>query len=256
MSIQTLMGKALGYTPNAVPILSGGGVISPSPRWENGPSEAEALAARRRAFGYNGLNLERSVWMAPQHGTVVHHATPQTVGFNYADRTKRPKCDILLSTTPGLLLCAPTADCISLYFEDEYNQVAAMAHAGWMGLQKGVVHRAVSTMLSKGGELDRLTVCVGPFISARRYIQRQWGDKVRYFAEQAACYQSTAGYHCNMETILRRQLRAVGVRDELVVFDGRCTYESPELCSHVQTAETEVDGFQRGSNVMVAGLPE
>lgn len=255
MNIEKMLNRASGYTPNALPILCGGGVVSPSPRWENGPTESESLAARYRAFNYHGLTLEHSVWMAPQHGTTVKRVDENSIGRNYTDRTQRPKCDILLTQTPGLLMCIPTADCIPLYFEDEHNQVAAMAHAGWVGLRDGVVPVTVQAMLKHGADLKRMSVHVGPFISARRYVQPKWGDKVLYFIKQGAHSVSEAGYHCDMEVILRRQLRVVGIRDELVVFDGRCTYESSELCSHVKTAETEVDGFQRGSNVMVAGLP-
>ena len=58
----------------------------------------------------------------------------------------RPRCDALVTATPGLALGVTGADCGMLLFADRRARVIGAAHAGWKGALTGVVEATVAAM--------------------------------------------------------------------------------------------------------------
>ena len=80
-----------------------------------------------------------------------------------------PKCDALVTKDNSLILGITTADCLPIIFYDLENQVIGIAHAGWKGLVKGVIHNTVKKMISLGAQKKSIKSIIGPCIRAKSY---------------------------------------------------------------------------------------
>jgi YfiH family protein len=77
--------------------------------------------------------------------------------------------DALVTTTPGLVLCVITADCVPVLFADSENKVIAAAHAGWRGARSSIIENTINTMLKAGAKIDLIKVAIGPSIHQQSY---------------------------------------------------------------------------------------
>jgi len=93
--------------------------------------------------------------------------------------------DALVSTTPGVALCVLTADCAPLALASAEGYFGAV-HAGWRGLQAGVVEAAVARLRGRGA--TEVVGSLGPCIHAGCYafgeddlrsVADRYGDTVR-----------------------------------------------------------------------------
>jgi polyphenol oxidase len=81
----------------------------------------------------------------------------------------RPRCDALVTATPGLALGVTGADCGILLFADVAAGVIGAAHAGWKGALTGVVEATVLAMERLGARRSRIVVALGPTIRQQSY---------------------------------------------------------------------------------------
>jgi YfiH family protein len=116
---------------------------------------ADVLAAR--APGTVPADPARWVWLRQVHGAAV---TPVAT----APATP-PEADAAVTRVSGLPLVVQVADCapIALVAPD----AVAVVHAGWAGIERGVIGAAVRALREAGG--DPVTAVVGPCIHPERY---------------------------------------------------------------------------------------
>ena len=134
--------------------------------------ERAAIAEnRRRMAAYFGVSADRLL-TAYQ----VHSADALLVDEAWAPVAERPRCDALVTRTPGLLLGVLTADCAPVLFADPAAGVVAVAHAGWRGALSGVTDTTLDVMEKAGANRNEITATVGPCISAVNY---EVGDEFR-----------------------------------------------------------------------------
>ena len=81
----------------------------------------------------------------------------------------RPEADGLVTTTPGLVLSALSADCAPLLFADPDNRVIGSCHAGWKGALHGMIEATIRLMLDKGAHLETIRCVIGPCIAQASY---------------------------------------------------------------------------------------
>lgn len=81
------------------------------------------------------------IWLHQVHGT---HVLDVDSGFAYS-----PWADAALTTQAGQVLAVMTADCLPVVIADEQASVVGIAHAGWRGLQAGILERLVDCMRFK-----------------------------------------------------------------------------------------------------------
>ncbi len=105
--------------------------------------------------------------------------------------TARPRCDGLVTATPGLALGVTGADCGMILFADQRARVIGAAHAGWKGALTGVVEATVTAMERLGARRSDIVAALGPCIGANSYevgpefvaaIEAAGDDTARYFA--------------------------------------------------------------------------
>ncbi|MDQ2078114.1 peptidoglycan editing factor PgeF [Marinimicrobium sp. ABcell2] len=120
--------------------------------------DERAVVANRERLRAQLALPEDPQWLTQVHGTKVPAAR--------ADGRVRT-ADGCYSRTPGLACAVLTADCLPLLLCNRTGTQVAAVHAGWRGLAKGVVKRAVSRFDDRPQDL---LVYLGPAIS-REYFE-------------------------------------------------------------------------------------
>ena len=116
-------------------------------------TDAAVLAARRAAV------VDRPwSWLRQVHGARVITVTEP--GEHAGE-----EADAAVTAVPGAVLAVQTADCAPVLLTGP--GVIGVAHAGWRGLEAGVIEATAAAMADLGGAPDHATL--GPCIRARCY---------------------------------------------------------------------------------------
>ncbi len=99
----------------------------------------------------------------------IHSNIALTVDRPWPDPAARPEADGLVTTTPGLILSALSADCAPLLFADPKARVVASCHAGWKGALYGIIEATLAAMRAQGAALGDIHCVIGPCIAQASY---------------------------------------------------------------------------------------
>ncbi|WP_421119820.1 polyphenol oxidase family protein [Aquihabitans daechungensis] len=185
-------------------------------------TDPAVLAARRAAI------VDRPwSWLRQVHGAgVIAVSTP--------GEHAGAEADAAVTRVPGAVLAVQTADCAPILLTGP--GVIGVAHAGWRGLEAGVIEATAAAMAELGGAPERATL--GPCIRARCYefggadldlVAARYGDAVR----------ATTAWGTPALDV------AAGIAEALrrldIAFDdvGTCTACSPVHWSHRARSEPE-----------------
>lgn len=225
----------LGEAVNAAFTDRYGGVSAPPYAELNlgggGDCDAAAIATNRgRVAAALGVRAEGVVWMRQQHGNEVAHVDVEP------GRTA-PAVDATVTTTPGLTLAVLVADCVPVLLTDPERGLVGAAHAGRLGLTRGVVPALVARAVELGGEPGRMAAMLGPAVCGSCYeVPRAMRDEVASVAPAARCSTREGAPGLDIRAGVEAQLRGAGV--SLIHRDARCTRESPEMYSHRREGRT------------------
>ncbi len=221
------------------------------PDWP-APGNVIALSTTRRGghseAPYDGFNLARHVGDLPEmvesNRDLLTGLLPAGTRICWLDQVHgrdvvkadavdvRPvSADASWSDRPGVACAIMTADCLPVLLCDVDGKRVAAAHAGWRGLQAGVIEAAVAAI---GVPPARVIAWLGPAIGPARF---EVGPEVRDAFLQVAVpgerhtvaaafspsEQRPGHWHADLYALARQRLRAAGVPD--VYGGGFCTYE-------------------------------
>lgn len=182
-----------------------------------GDDEACVLANRKRLREQFDLPAEPG-WINQTHGTAVVTL----------ERDQSRDADVAITRRPGLVAAVMVADCLPILLCNRAGSEVAAVHAGWRGLQAGVVQAAVGAMQSPASEL---LAWIGPGISREHF---EVGEDVRNafgaVISPAQDFFSTSGadrWLCDLPAIARYQLGELGVGE--IGCDPHCSYRDREL---------------------------
>lgn len=190
------------------------------------------LADRRREL--TGADW---VWLHQVHGaTVVHAATGRdTAGVD---------ADAVVTRDAGVQLAVHTADCVPVALMSEDGALAAV-HAGWRGLEAGVIAHTVADLRTEPGEVSAI---IGPCIHVECY---EFGEQdrrplvARYGAGVAGT--TTAGHPALDMVAATRAALAIERVTRIELID-HCTACDPSWFSHRARRD-------RGRQAMVVWRP-
>ena len=166
-------------------------------------------------------------WVYQVHGIDVHHA--ESLPVNTPLGVTEIKGDAVVSHTPGLVCAVKVADCMPVLFAARDGSAVGAAHAGWRGLSAGVLERTVEALRVAP---EQLVAWMGPCIGPTAF---EVGGDVRdayvahdpIAAQHFAPRETPGKFLCDMYSIARQRLRAVGVTD---VSGGEyCTFNQVDL---------------------------
>ncbi len=136
--------------------------------------------ARNRQLISQQIKLNSSPqWLEQVHGVDVFEARAgerKAAGTESLDRypgNEEPCADAVVTSERGLPCAVMTADCLPVLFCNRSADRVGVAHAGWRGLQAGVLE---NTCASFKESPDQLMAWLGPAIGPRQF---EVGEEVR-----------------------------------------------------------------------------
>jgi polyphenol oxidase len=176
------------------------------------------------------------VFLKQVHGT---HTIPLT-----ADTPDGCEADACVTDQPGVACTIMVADCLPLLFTNTQGTVVAAAHAGWRGLNDGVIEQCVERFRALAGVntaqpaiknvANEILVWLGPCIGPTAF---EVGPEVREAfvarnreAGQHFVPQPSGKYLANLPALARQRLAALGIT-EIYGNDGStpwCTVSNPQ----------------------------
>jgi YfiH family protein len=119
----------------------------------------------------NRSRIATALGVAPERLAVPYqvHSPDAVAVFEHWERGDRPRCDGVVTATPGLALGVTGADCGMILFADAKARVVGAAHAGWKGALAGIVEATVAAMERLGAKRDGIAAALGPCIAQSSY---------------------------------------------------------------------------------------
>jgi len=124
-----------------------------------------------KAVAENRARIAAALGVAPERLAVPHqvHSSEAAAISNHWAPGARPRCDALVTSTPGLALGVTGADCGMILFADEQACVVGAAHAGWRGALAGIIEATVAAMERIGARRGDIVGVLGPCIAQSSY---------------------------------------------------------------------------------------
>lgn len=161
------------------------------------------------------------------HGADVHVVS----GPAEAGAAAVARADAAVTAEPGVALAVMVADCVPVLLADGEAGVVAVAHAGRLGVQRGVVPAVLEAMVRLGARADRVRAVLGPSICGRCYeVGAHVQAEVVAVVPQAGATTAWGTPSVDLVAGVLAQLGAVGVRSAAAL--GVCTREDPRFYSH------------------------
>ncbi len=129
-------------------------------------AKVNAVVATKQSDANAVLQQKNVQWLQQVHGTKVFKL--ESVVENI-----RPEADAIYTQVPNIVCGIHTADCLPVFFSDQYGSEIALAHAGWRGLASGVLENTLDNFKA---ELDQIVVWFGPAIGPCHF---EVGEEVR-----------------------------------------------------------------------------
>ena len=123
------------------------------------------------AVAENRARMSAALGVAPSHFLVpyqVHSPDVVVVSEPWVE-SGRPRCDGIVTRTPGIGLGVTGADCGMILFADAKARVIGAAHAGWKGALTGVLEAVLEAMEGQGAKRADIAAVLGPAIGAASY---------------------------------------------------------------------------------------
>jgi YfiH family protein len=141
---------------------------------------------------------------------------------------RSPVCDGIVTDRADVVLAVRVADCVPVLLADAVGGMIGAAHAGRLGVEKGVVPATVARMRALGA--TDITAWIGPHICGGCYeVPQGMQDEVAAIEPATRATTTWGTPSLALGAGVRAQLERAGVR---VVEVAPCTRETDALYSH------------------------
>lgn len=201
-------------------VTTNAGDFSPAP-WQGfnlglNTGDNKIRVAKARQHVWKTLRTQKApFWLEQVHGKEL---------VQYGSRHWR--ADGVWTTSTSEPCVVLTADCLPVLFARCDGSAVAAVHAGWRGVEQGILQEAAALLAPKG---EALAAWIGPAISASQY---QVGEEV-YAAFQSLpnaeqCFKKDSEpqrWRCDLAGLAELQLAPLGVK---VTRSDLCTVSDPK----------------------------
>jgi len=190
--------------------------------------DVAAVAENRERFA--GALGAQPVWLRQVHGVNVL----RLAGADGVSPTAAAvPADAAWTTAAGVACTVQVADCLPVLFALRDGSAVAAAHAGWRGLQAGVLEATIAALCGgTGAQPAALQAWLGPCIGPRQFevgedVLRAFGEVPQVAGLRRFTYRARADgaarWLADLPGLARDRLHAAGVR--AVTVAGACTVE-------------------------------
>ncbi|MGJ8668519.1 MAG: peptidoglycan editing factor PgeF [Oceanococcus sp.] len=176
---------------------------------------------RNRKLLADALGLpERPPWLNQVHGTRL---------LAHSDAVEGDAADAIWTSLPRKVCAVMVADCLPILLRDQTGQCVAAIHAGWRGLEEGIVGAVISELRRRHPEATWqawLGPCIGPnAFEVGSEVQQAF---VRLDAQAQAHFRPARAGHwlADLRALAQLQLCANGVTD--IWRSEACTFNNSE----------------------------
>ena len=176
-----------------------------------------------------GFDTGKLVMTLQIHSDIVRAVTDQDhLGLCH---NVYPKCDGLVTNTPGVALLIFTADCTPLLFHDPVTGAVGAAHAGWKGTAQAIGARVVEAMVKNyGSKPEDIRAAIGPNVGFCHF-ETDWDvpeAMIAAYGEEVNAYIQKKGekYYLDLKEINALCLRRAGVKH--IEISDACTMCQPD----------------------------
>jgi len=190
--------------------------------------DASAVAENRRRFSLECNLPAEPLWLRQTHSSNVAIAAPSPMD---------PGTDAMVTRATNSICAVLSADCLPVLFASNSGDEIAVAHAGWKGLNDGILEATINAMNASPADV---LVWLGPAISQPAF---EVGAEVRdrFVAQESAAaahfVENERGrFQADLYGLAKQWLGLLGITD---VYGGdRCTYtESKDFFSYRRDGE-------------------
>jgi len=172
----------------------------------------EQLARRNAFFEAHGIPSRAVISVSAAHAADVIRVGKREEG------AVMKHVDGLFTNESGIFLSVTAADCLAIYFYDPVARAVALVHAGWRGLARGIIGKAMRQFEHP----ERVRVAISPFIQSCHF---EVGEDVlsAFSAHSEAIIERDERFYVDMGVIALRQLLEAGAHSEYIEISGECT---------------------------------
>ncbi len=180
------------------------------------------------------LNIETDQLIFPKQN---HSANVKVIKREFLKADEQEKkvflkeTDAVVTNIQGVCLGIKTADCVPVLLFDSINKVIAAVHAGWRSTLKGIILKAVHSMVSEfSSDSSEIIAGIGPSISPAVY---EVGQEV--YSRFDKKYLKPVHNNPPNKRFLdlwqanHDQLTQAGIPEKHIELAGLCTYSNPEF---------------------------
>lgn len=192
-----------------------------------------ALRNRKKFLKSLGLNLNSIVCMSPFHSTRVVRVSKKDVGKGSGDISQKIPTDSLITKTKELYLFVTTGDCLPIAIFDPASQSISLIHAGWEGLNKGIIRNVVDYFIKNFQALpSNLVVSIGPSIGPCCYTHTSPPAQLNSSLWKKCIFKKGGLYSIDLWSFAENQLKSLGVNPKNISNSKECTYHINKYFSH------------------------
>ncbi len=139
--------------------------------------------------------------------------------------------DALITSSPGVAMLLPVADCTATVVYDRQRKILALLHLGRHSTVAGLMDKVIKRLVSDGSQPEDLIVWMSPSIQSPSYVMEyfeladspEWVDY---------CVKQEDGYHLDMPGFNSQVCRDNGVKSENIYISLIDTATSDAYFSH------------------------
>jgi hypothetical protein len=188
----------------------------------DGSMHALHSADNRNRF-LNSLGIaDKSVGLILVHGSKVSKVSKEDLGKII------PETDALITSESNIFLNITVSDCLPVFFYDPVKKLVALAHAGWRGLENGILKNTVTKMVEERNTNPQdLLVAIGPAICKEHYqIQEDLVEKFKEYPD--AIIRKDNDIFLDLSLIAKMQLLTLGIAENNIEISSECTFVLPD----------------------------
>lgn len=186
----------------------------------------QALKNKNKFFKKININPKNVIELKQVHGNKI-------IKINKIP-TRIIEADGLITSNPNVFLMIKAADCHQIAFYDPKNHAIALIHAGWQGLDKGIIKNVVNSLKYNFGTKPKdLIVQFGPSIGPCCYKKlpdlKQKNDPTwKLYIHK----DKDDTFGLDLWKFAENQLKKLGVNTKNIDNPKICTYHHKEYFSH------------------------
>lgn len=197
-----------------------------------GVHHSDAVANRRAFCRQSGISYDDVVYQRIVYGGERSYTTIAEVDCGAVSaHTPEVVADALVTTTPGIALLLPVADCVATVVYDPVRRILALLHLGRHSTVAGLMQKVLQRLIGDGSRPEDVIVWMSPNTHASHYVM-EWFDEADNPEWREFCHPKPDGFHLDLQGYSAAVCRRLGLAEEHIHQSSINTVTAQEYFSH------------------------